>query len=147
MTAKRFPSKIDRWILVVLLLALLVQAVAFGAVIFEGASTGGLLVIAASTLLLFGLIGSTLRFTYYEVQRDTLKVVCGPFRWRVPIADIESVEPTRNPLSSPALSLDRLKIRYGKRKVIMVSPADKKGFLKAINQGTENREQPERSGE
>jgi hypothetical protein len=44
------------------------------------------------------------------------------------------VEETRNPLSSPALSLDRLKITYGNGKRIMISPADKIGFLKAIGQ-------------
>ena len=33
-------------------------------------------------------------------------------RWRIPIGDIESITPTRNPLSSPALSLDRLEIRH-----------------------------------
>ena len=79
------------------------------------------------------LLGSMLIGTHYTVDGNTLRIACGPFRWQVPVDAIESVEPTRNPLSSPALSLDRLRIQYGKRK-IMVSPADKAGFLKAIGQ-------------
>jgi hypothetical protein len=35
------------------------------------------------------------------------------------------------------LSLRRLKIRYGKRGWVMVSPADRAGFLKAIGQELE----------
>ena len=48
------------------------------------------------------------------------------------IDDITSVRRTRNPLSSPALSMDRLSIRYGKGRRIMISPADQAGFLEAI---------------
>ena len=71
--------------------------------------------------------------THYTVSGNTLRVACGPFRWKVPLDAIQSVEATRNPLSSPALSLDRLRIHYGRRR-IMVSPSDKAGFLKAIGQ-------------
>jgi hypothetical protein len=67
------------------------------------------------------------------VAGNTLRVACGPFRWKVPIDSIEKVEATRSPLSSPALSLDRLRINYGKRR-IMVSPSDRAGFLRAIGQ-------------
>jgi hypothetical protein len=48
----------------------------------------------------------------------------------VPIAEIESVKPSRNPLSSPACSLDRLHVRYhSSKRGVLVSPADKPGFL------------------
>jgi len=66
--------------------------------------------------------------TFYWFSEDRLVIRCGPFRFRVPLLEIDSVEPTRNPLSSPACSLDRLLLRYG-RKSIMISPADKTGFL------------------
>ena len=38
------------------------------------------------------------------------------------------------PTDSAALSLDRIAIRYGNGKKLLVSPADKKGFLEAIGQ-------------
>jgi hypothetical protein len=59
----------------------------------------------------------------------------GPFRWRIPLAAIVSVTPTRNPLSSPACSLDRLRITHrGPRgeRGLLVSPASKTGFLDAL---------------
>ncbi len=132
MAAKRFKSKVDRWILVVLMLAVVAQVVGIGAAALQlkdplGA-TGLILVgIGVSALIIWLTLG-----TYYVVDRGTLRIVSGPFRWKVQIDDITTVEATRSPLSSPALSLDRLSIRYGKRKRIMVSPADKAGFLNAI---------------
>ncbi|UEG55384.1 PH domain-containing protein [Mucilaginibacter daejeonensis] len=42
---------------------------------------------------------------------------------------IKSVKATRNPLSAPAISLDRLEIAYGKYDTIMVSPKDRTGFI------------------
>jgi hypothetical protein len=38
---------------------------------------------------------------------------------------------TRNPPSSPALSLDRLRVQFGRGwgKAVMISPADRNGFL------------------
>jgi hypothetical protein len=66
--------------------------------------------------------------TSYKFSDDLLIIRCGPFRFRVPLAEVDSVEPTSSPLSSPACSLDRLLLRYGRRR-IMISPADKAGFL------------------
>ena len=60
-----------------------------------------------------------------------LDIRSGPFRFRVPLGEVISVEPSRNPLSSPACSLDRLLIRYGRRQ-IMVSPKDRLAFLDAL---------------
>ena len=53
----------------------------------------------------------------------------------LPLNEIEEITPTHNPLSSPALSLDRLWISYrraGKKRAVMISPEDKEGFLKAV---------------
>jgi len=82
-----------------------------------------------SGLLLF--VSLTLR-THYTVLDGQLVIVSGPFRWRIPLSEITGVEPSRAPWSSPALSLDRLKISYGERRWVLVSPADKRGFLQAL---------------
>ncbi|WP_171258493.1 PH domain-containing protein, partial [Acinetobacter pittii] len=58
------------------------------------------------------------------------------FRWKININDITRIEPTHNPLSSPALSLDRLKIYYrkdGRVATVMISPKDKESFLNTLN--------------
>lgn len=101
-----------------------------------------ILMIAVSVALLLTaiLIASILAGTYYSVDGATLKIVSGPIRIRVKLDEINSVRATRNPLSSPALSLDRLMINYGKNRKVMVSPADKRGFLKAIGQELEKKQ-------
>ena len=72
--------------------------------------------------------------TRYILEPDQLLVRSGPFRWRVPIADIVRITPTTNPLSSPALSLDRLRIEYGRGSAIMISPRDKDRFLRDLEE-------------
>lgn len=138
MAAKRFKSKVDRWILIVLVLAIIVQVVGIGTAAMQiGDPLGatGLIIVGVgvSALIIWLTLG-----TYYAVDRGMLTIVSGPFRWKVQIDEISSVEATRSPLSSPALSLDRLSIRYGKKRRIMVSPADKTGFLKAIGHAPDN---------
>lgn len=118
--------------LVLVLLVIVVQVVAVSTAIAEAGEPGMitsliLVMIGVVALMIWLLLG-----THYTVDRGTIRIVSGPFRWKVPVNEITSVKATRNPMSSPALSLDRLSIRYGKRRRIMISPADRAGFLKAI---------------
>lgn len=138
MAARRFRSKLDTWILVLMIVAIVFQVVAVGAAALKAgeplATTGLLLlVIGVSGLMIWLLVG-----TYYTVDRGYIRIASGPFRWKVPIDDITSVEATRSLLSSPALSLDRIRIRYGKNRRVMISPADRDGFLRAIGHELEN---------
>ena len=132
MAARRFKSKVDRWIYGRMIFVIVIQIVAVGSAALQAgdplAITGLIMVmIGVAGLMIWLLVG-----TYYTVDRGMVRVVSGPFRWKVPVDQITSVSATRNPLSSPALSLDRICIRYGKRRRIMISPADKAGFLKEI---------------
>ena len=72
-----------------------------------------------------------MRSTYYVIDGDTLLIRCSMITWRVPIREITSITPTHSALSSPALSLDRLRIEYD-NKEILVSPADKQRFIAAL---------------
>ena len=134
MAPKRFKSKIDRWLLYLLIAVMVFEVVVMSAAAMQADSPLEATVLIIAALVIVGLLGSMLIGTHYTVDGNILRIRCGPFRWQVPVDAIESVEPTRNPLSSPALSLDRLRLQYGKRR-ILVSPADKAGFLKAIGQG------------
>jgi len=131
MAPKRFKSKIDRWLLFLLVAVMVFEIVVMSIAATQAADPLEATCLIMAALAIVALLGSMLLRTHYTVDGGTLRIACGPFRWKVPIDAIEAVEPTRSPLSSPALSLDRLRIRYGKRR-IMVSPADKAGFLKAI---------------
>lgn len=72
----------------------------------------------------------------YGLDDTHLYVRFGLCRPRIPLADISEVYPTRNPLSSPALSLDRLPVQYGQGffKAVMISPANRNGFLDDLAQ-------------
>ncbi|OQB11686.1 MAG: hypothetical protein BWY17_03587 [Deltaproteobacteria bacterium ADurb.Bin207] len=67
----------------------------------------------------------------YGLDATRLVVRFGLVRQQIELNDISSVQPTNNPLSSPALSLDRLQITYGKggTKTVMISPRDRAQFL------------------
>ena len=132
MTPKRFPSKVDAWLVVVLVISIVAVVAGFVVVVIENEDPVATVFVGAAMLVIVLLIASLLSRTYYSIEGDTLRIVSGPFRWRVPIAEIEALEPTRNPLSSPALSLDRLRVRYSGKKQILISPADKQRFAKAL---------------
>jgi hypothetical protein len=127
-----FKSKVDAW-----LGGLLgVQGIALAgvglALLVYG--PGGRISIVMAAVLLAGatLVASTLAWTQYSFDDVTLVVRSGPFAWRVPIWEVTGVKPMNQMLSGPALSRDRLQIDYGEDRSILVSPADKQGFLAAL---------------
>jgi Bacterial PH domain len=126
-----FRSKVDWWLGAVLLISAAASAMA---VVMVGIAKSPFLALALSPLLLLsvGLPVWLLLATNYTLDTADLNVRCGPFAWRVPLREIRAVALTRNPLSSPALSLDRLRIDYGRTSSIMISPEDKEGFLKEL---------------
>ena len=95
-------------------------------------ATGSWPLIAFVGALSLGLVLWTVLGTYYTIDDARLRVRSGPFSWVIDLKDIESVTPTRSPLSSPALSLDRLRIDYGGGHSLMVSPGDKEAFVKDL---------------
>jgi hypothetical protein len=79
-----------------------------------------------------GGIGGLYATTHYTITSDMLLVRSGPFAWVIPLREITRIEPTRNPASSPAFSLDRLSIYYGLGNRLMISPTDKENFLATL---------------
>lgn len=131
-----FRSKVDFW-LIGLVVGIPVLVLEF---LFEGIlpDRGADLLATVIVVIVLGFCLWLYLSTRYTISSDTLWVKCGPFSWIVPLREIYTIEPTRNPASSPALSLDRLLIRYGDGSEIMVSPADKAGFMAAIKKRTKD---------
>jgi len=138
MTSKRFQSKIDLWLIVVLVLALATQAYALFSVLSGAGPMSAKYTMIGATVLVYSLIGSVLLRTHYIVENDKLIVTCGPLVRTIKLHEITRVTETRNPLSSPALSLDRLRIEYKNNRSVMISPADKRQFLTAIGKDLES---------
>lgn len=132
MTAKRFQSKVDRWLAAVLIICLVMMLASLIAMSLEVAREPMLVAAIVAIILGIALIAWIGLATYYEIDRTTLTVVSGPMRWHIPLQEISAVEATRSPLSAPALSLDRLRIRYGDNRSIVVSPRDKAKFIKKL---------------
>jgi carbon starvation protein CstA len=121
-------SKIDAWLVAVLVISIVVSLFGSAVVLAEG-STNLWALSAFIAAIGAGLPIWLLMSTRYTLEPDQLIVECGPFKWRVPITEITGIAPTSNPLSSPALSLDRLRIDYGRGASLMISPRDKDKFL------------------
>lgn len=132
MSKKRFQSKVDRWLAAVLILVMLMMLASLLAMTTEVMRAPSLIVAIIVVVLGIVLIAWVGLATYYEIDRKELKVVSGPMRWHVPLSDITAVEETRSLLSAPALSLDRLRIRYGHNRTIVVSPRDKAKFIRRL---------------
>ena len=126
-----FRSKVDAWLVALVFVSLALAtagAVAAAATVGDRSTWLGLaffVVVGAFVAWLF-------LATRYELDGRALTARSGPLRWRIDVGTIASVTPSRNPLSSPALSLDRLEVRHGKGKRILLSPADRDGFLRAL---------------
>lgn len=127
-----FPSKVDRWILWLTAIPLAVSMVAVGSALLAHPPLSAALLMVGLEVVVLGFITLTFKSTRYEVTDREVIARSGPFRWRIGIDGIESIRPSRSPLSSPALSLDRLEIRYAGGRMLLVSPENREGFLEAV---------------
>lgn len=126
-----FKSAVGAFYYAVLLFVIVITVVAFVPA-WEQEGTAILLPLIFTVIFGCGLPFWLLLSTDYTVTLEELLVRCGPFKWTIKRDDIRSIKSTRNPISSPALSLDRLEIRYGNYKSILVSPEDRIGFYQAL---------------
>lgn len=118
MKVATFHSKIDTWLGAVLVLAA-------GSTVWAALQTGAWIPVATMAAVL-ALAVFPLR---YELHADALVVRSGLFRYRRPYADITSLAPNRNPLSAPALSLDRLLVTSATGRGVNISPAARARFM------------------
>ena len=129
---QEFASKIDIWLLLVLMVTMVVSF--FGGVSILRSQkniigyVSAIFLISVCTIMPLWLLIDT----NYTVQEDRLTIKSGPRIWLIPLSSITAIEETNESWSSPALSLDRLKIHYNNGQVVMISPKDKQGFLKAV---------------
>lgn len=127
----KIPSKIDVWIGFIIWIGVLITLLS-------------MLLMPANLRLLGLLIGTPVIVfllwiyfgTWYELRDEYLYCRSGPFFQRILYKNIKSLKLTRNPLSSMALSLDRIEIREeGKGYVFgttYISPKNRETFLKEL---------------
>ncbi len=126
-----FPSKVDGGIRLVGIAAPLVT---LGAVVLMPAHAPPLIWLpVALTAVTALLVGWILISTAYDLDAHTLVARSGPFSWRIPLAEITAVRPSTSTRSGPALSLDRLEVVHSGGRVLLISPADRTGFLALLH--------------
>ena len=92
-----------------------------------------IVLIMAITAVIF--LNLTLFTRYIVTLKDELFIQIGWFGgYKILISDILSIEKTRIALASPAPSLDRIQINYGKYSSVIISPADKLAFIKFLRE-------------
>ncbi len=130
-----FPTKVDTWFLA-LFWGIAVACFA-GAPLIRRRSTGAAVLLGAIGVLFVG-VGFNARSLRYEVRADGAVVTAGTV---VPesgvlfhAGDVVDVRPTHESSSAPASSLDRLRVDLKGGRRVLVSPADKEGFKRALVQ-------------
>ena len=135
--AKWYSAKIDWWIALILCLPPAAAVTVFIRSLLFGELVG--LAVGIGMTFCVGCIYFGLLFPMrYGLSDEQFLVRSGIFSQGIPLNDISEVRPTFNPLSSPALSIDRLRIQYGQAggKAVMIAPADRGRFLDELAEKT-----------
>ncbi|MDQ0257100.1 hypothetical protein J2S74_004546 [Evansella vedderi] len=120
-----FPSKKDVWLTLIVWGSILVVVVP---AIIEQQIVG--LFIALPIAFFIGWLWFT---TGYTIEKANLKIKFGPFRKTVHIQEIRKINKTKNPISAPALSIDRIEIIYGKfNDMVFISPRKEREFVQLL---------------
>jgi membrane protein YdbS with pleckstrin-like domain len=129
-----YQTKKDKWLVLIVSIGgvmLFVQAI--NLIVVKGFYYTETWILLVVSMLYFGILILLAYPVHYEITPTTLEIRSGIIlHYKIPLSSIELVVPTRSPLSSPAWSLDRLRMDYvknNKKRVIMISPQDKKHFL------------------
>jgi hypothetical protein len=130
-----FSSRRDAWLVAVIWTGAAL-AVAGGFALFNSQAPPVIRVVlplaflGGALLMLWILYG-----TSYVIRDQALLIRNGPFRTTVPLPEVDSVRPSRDPAASPANSLDRLLICWSLgRHQVLISPHAKQDFLRALAQ-------------
>lgn len=115
-----FRSKIDWWLIIVIF-------VVFCYPMIEGILSKDYVMFLVSFGIL-SLVFIMFKSIKYKIEGANLVI------WwtKIDIKTIRKIYNTNNPLSSPALSLDRIAVVYNKFDEILISPKEKKAFIEAL---------------
>ncbi|MGW9684943.1 PH domain-containing protein [Flagellimonas sp. 2504JD1-5] len=122
---KRYPSKVSYGLLLFVVTVLIGTSIP---IVSQGNWTG----VGINVLVLLFVLYVFFSVHYIIEGNDLIIRVGILFKWRIEISTIKMIAKSNSWISSPAASLDRLNIIYKKHSSILVSPRDKKGFIKEL---------------
>lgn len=128
-----YNSKVDLWLIILLSLSICGASAWLisleGTYSAKGIAFGLVLLLFNITLPLWFII----RCHYViDIDTGTLIIRFGPVTWNIPFNSISQVTNTSELSFSPSLSLERLKIVYGKGRVILISPKQQERFVREL---------------
>ena len=122
---KRYNSKVSVGIVLFLIIVLGSTSILM---IFKDECLG--LLVNLTVVIFIALLFKT---TYYIIDHNKLIIRAFVFiNIKIDISEIISIKKTRNPISSPANSLDRLEIRYNTKDTVLISPLRKIEFIENL---------------
>ena len=129
-----FTSKIDFWLAFLILgSSLLLVLVPVWEWMYNNSSIKRIIFISLFTIPTALLLLVLFFNIKYTLTADTLLVKNGFSTQSISLEDITNITPTSSTLSAPALSLDRIEIRYEGGSIV-ISPKDKDRFYHAIQE-------------
>ena len=127
-----FTSKVDLWLAFLILgSSLLLVLVPVWEWMYNNSSIKRIIFISLFTIPTALLLLVLFFNIKYTLTADTLLVKNGFSTQSISLEDITHITPTSSTLSAPALSLDRIEIRYEGGSIV-ISPKDKDRFYHAI---------------
>ncbi len=129
----KYVSKKDWWITLLIWLGILCTA--YGGVHALFCSNPGWLEGFILFLLTLGIPGFLLWMwisTYYLLTEEHIIIHSGPFRKTICLEDVKAARRTRTPMSSPALSLQRIELLLTNYGMAIISPKHREDFLKQL---------------
>lgn len=117
---KIYKSKIDWWLIILILIL-------FGYPIVDGILSKEyvLSLVFGLILIIFFLLSKTIQ---YKIDGENLVI----WKTKIDIKTITKIYRTNNPLSSPAMSLDRIAIVYNKFDEVLLSPEERNEFINEL---------------
>ncbi len=117
---KVYRSKIDWWLIIIIFIV-------FCYPIIDGILTKEYLLSAVFAGILF-LVFLMFKSIKYKIEGENLHI------WwtKIDIKTIRKIYSTNNPLSSPALSLDRIAVVYNKFDEVLISPREREAFVQEL---------------
>jgi hypothetical protein len=124
---KKYSSKVSYGLLTFIFL------IFYGPLIYNLITNGWaekMIIVIGFLSLIFAYILHLFFNTHYTIENSKFKVKCGIFNYKpIDVEKIKEISNTKNIISSPAPSFDRIKIRYGKFNELIISPKDKLNFI------------------
>lgn len=124
---KRYTAAVSIWLVLVLLLAL---GLPLSAALYQKEWLVSIILLLTSTFIVHLFLN-----TYYLINGNELWIKAGMlYTIKIKIEDIKRIEKSTSLLASPALSLNRFEVFYGKWDSVLISPKNRKEFIQNLLQ-------------